>query len=145
MPKYKLSAVLSLLAVFLSGSVLGAVAYRLYAVSAVQGTGDAARKAPPKMSPEEFRKHYVEEFRTKVKMDDQQVAALQQILDQTRADFHKMRDKMNAEGDAIQTAQVEKINAILRDDQRPLYAALRAEREKQRKQRDEQHKKDKKD
>jgi hypothetical protein len=145
MPKYKLSAVLSLVAVFLSGSVLGAVAYRLYAVSAVQGTGDAARKSPPKMSPEEFRKHYVEEFRTKVKMDDQQVAALQQILDQTRADFHKMRDKMNAEGDAIQTAQVEKINAILRDDQRPLYAALRAEREKQRKQRDEQHKKDKKD
>ena len=125
--------------------MLGAVAYRLYAVSAVQGVGDAARKAPSKMSPEEFRKHYVEEFRTKVKMDDQQVAALQQILDQTRSDFHKMRDKMNAEGDAIQTAQVEKINSILREDQRPLYAALRAEREKQRKQRDEQHKKDKKD
>jgi hypothetical protein len=40
---------------------------------------------------------------------------------------------------------VEKINAILRDDQRPLYAELRAEREKQRKIRDEQHKKDKKD
>jgi hypothetical protein len=144
MPKYKLSAVLSLLLVFLSGSVLGAVAYRLYAVGAVQGVGDAARKQP-KMSPEDFRKHYVEEFRTKVKMDDQQVAALQQILDQTRTDFHKMRDKMNAEGEAIQNAQVEKINSILREDQRPLYAALRAEREKQRKQRDEQRKKDKKD
>ena len=143
MPKYKLSAVLSLLAVFLSGSVLGAVAYRLYAVNAVQGV-DVARKQP-KMSPEEFRKHYVEEFRTKVKMDDQQIAALQQILDQTRADFHKMRDRMNAEGDAIQTAQVEKINAILREDQLPLYATLRAEREKQRKLRDQQHKQDKKD
>jgi len=143
MPKYKLSAVLSLLVVFLSGSVLGAVAYRLYAVGAVQGV-DVARKQP-KMSPEDFRKHYVEEFRTKVKMDDQQVAALQQILDQTRADFHKMRDKMNAEGAAIQNSQVEKINSILREDQRPLYAQLRAEREKQRKQRDDQHKKDKKD
>jgi hypothetical protein len=143
MPKYKLSAVLSLLVVFLSGSVLGAVAYRLYAVNAVQGV-DVARKQP-KMSPEEFRKHYVEEFRTKVKADDQQIAALQQILDQTRADFHKMRDRMNAEGEAIQAAQVEKINAILREDQRPLYTALRAERDKQRKLRDQQHKQDKKD
>src|SRR5437899_1455879 len=141
MPKYKLSAVLSLLLVFLSGSVLGAVAYRLYAVNAVQSV-DVARKQP-KMSPEEFRKHYVEEFRTKVKMDDQQIATLQQILDQTRADFHKMRDRMNAEGEAIQAAQVEKINAILREDQRPLYATLRAERDKQRKLRDQQHKQDK--
>jgi hypothetical protein len=132
------------LLVFLSGSVLGAVAYRLYAVSAVQTGVDIARKQP-KMNPEELRKHMVEEYRTKVKMDDQQVAAIQQILDQTRADFHKMRDRMNAEGEAIQNAQVEKINAILREDQRPLYAALRAEREKQRHLRDEQHKKDKKD
>src|SRR6266498_5133754 len=140
MPKYKLSAVLSLMVVFLSGSVLGAVAYRLYAVSSVQGVRDTAPKQP-KMPPEEFRKHYVEEFRTKVKMDDQQVATLQQILDQTRADFHKMRDKMNAEGEAIQAAQVEKINAILREDQRPLYMQLRTAREAQRKQRDEQRKK----
>jgi hypothetical protein len=144
MPKYKLSAVLSLLVVFLSGSVLGAVAYRLYAVSSVQGVRDSSPKQQ-KMSPDEFRKHYVEEFRARVKMDDQQVARLQQILDQTRADFHKMRDKMNAEGEAIQNTQVEKINSILRDDQKPLYAALRAEREKQRKARDDQHKKDKKD
>lgn len=143
MPRYKLTAVLSMLLVFLSGSVLGAVAYRLYAVSAVQSV-DVARKQP-KMSPDEFRKHYVEEFRTKVKMDDQQLAALQQILDQTRTDFHTMRDKMNFEGEAIQSAQVEKINAILRDDQRPLYATMRAERERQRKLRVEQHKKDKKD
>jgi hypothetical protein len=140
MPKYKLSAVLSLLLVFLSGSVLGAVAYRLYAVNAVQGV-DVGRKQG-KMSPEELRKHYVEDFRTKVKADDQQIAALQQILDQTRTEFHKMRDRMNAEGEAIQSAQVEKINAILREDQRPLYAALRAERDRQRKLHD-QHKQEK--
>ena len=36
MPKSKLSAVLSLLLVFLSGAVLGAVAYRLYSISSVQ-------------------------------------------------------------------------------------------------------------
>jgi len=136
MPKYKLSAVLSLLVVFLSGSVLGAVAYRLYAVNATPGVG-AARK-----SPEDFRKHYVEEFRTKVKMDDQQIATLQQILDETRAAGHKMRERMNAEGEAIQNAQVEKINAILREDQRPLYAALRAEHKKQRELRDQQRKKE---
>lgn len=141
MLKNKLSAVLSLLVVFLSGSVLGAVAYRLYAVNAVQGV-DVGRKAPPKMSPEEFRKHYVEEFRAKVKMDDKQVAALQQILDETRAAGHKMREKMNAEGEAIQAAQVDKINAILRPDQVPLYAALRADHKKQRELRDQQRKKE---
>jgi hypothetical protein len=140
MPKYKLSAVLSLLLVFLSGSVLGAVAYRLYAVNSVQGV-DPARKQP-KVTPEEFRKHYVEEFRSKVKMDDQQVAALQQILDETRAAGHKLREKMNTEGESIQSAQVEKINAILRPDQLPLYAALRAEHKKQRDLRDQQRKKE---
>ena len=140
MPKYKLSVGLSLLVVFLSGSVLGAVAYRLYAVNAVQGVGLARKQA--RLSPEEFRKHYVEEFRNKVKMDDRQITALQQILDQTRSDFHKMRDKMNAEGETIQAAQVEKINAILREDQRPLYAELRAEHKRQRDLRDQQHKKE---
>ena len=140
MPKYKISAVLSLLVVFLSGSVLGAVAYRLYAVNSVQGVGVTRKQ--PRLSPEEFRKHYVEEFRTRVKMDERQITALQQILDQTRADFHKMRDKMNAEGDAIQAAQVEKINAILRKDQLPAYADLRAEHKRQRELRDQQHKKE---
>src|SRR5213595_514773 len=134
MPKYKLSVVLSLMVVFLSGSVLGAVAYRLYAVSAVQGVG-VGRK-PGRVSPEEFRKHYVEEFRTKVKMDDKQIAALQLILDETRAAGHKMRERMNAEGETIQAAQVAKINAILREDQLPLYAELRAEHKRQRQLRD---------
>jgi hypothetical protein len=139
MPKQKLSAVLSLLVVFLSGSVLGAVAYRLYAVNTSPGVG-AARKQS--MTPEDFRKHMVEEYRTKVKMDDQQVAALQQILDETRAAGHKLRERMNAEGEAIQNTQVDKINAILHQDQLPLYAALRAEHKRQRELRDQQRKKE---
>jgi hypothetical protein len=138
MPKYKLSAVLSLLVVFLSGSVLGAVAYRLYAVNYAPPVG-AARK---QMSPDEFRKHMVDEYRTKVNMDDQQVAALQRILDETRAAGHKLRERMNAEGEAIQNGQVDKINAILREDQRPAYAALRAEHKRQRELRDQQRKKE---
>src|SRR4051794_36526804 len=100
MPKYKFSAVLSLLVVFLSGSVLGAVAYRLYAVKAVEGVNLDRKQT--RVSPEELRKHYVEEFRTRVKLDDKQIAALQLILDETRAAGHKMREKMNAEGEAIQ-------------------------------------------
>jgi hypothetical protein len=119
---------------------LGAVGYRLYAVSSVRSV-DVGPAPPKRPSPEEFRKHYVEEFRTKVKMDEQQVAALQKILDQTRAEFNVIRDKMNAQGEAIHSAQVEAINALLREDQRPLYAALRAERDKQRKLHD-QHKKE---
>jgi len=140
MPKYKFSAVLSLLVVFLSGSVLGAVAYRLYAVKAVEGVNLDRKQT--RVSPEELRKHYVEEFRTRVKLDDKQIAALQLILDETRAAGHKMREKMNAEGEAIQAAQVDRINAILREDQRPLYEKLRADHKRQRQLRDQQHKKE---
>ena len=43
--------------------------------------------------------------------------------------------------EAIQNHQTEAINAILREDQRPLFAAWRAERDRQRKLRDQQHKK----
>ena len=45
MPKSRLSAVLSLLLVFLSGAVLGAFAYRLYSISSVQSGKDTG--GPP--------------------------------------------------------------------------------------------------
>jgi hypothetical protein len=156
MNKTKLSAFISLILVFVSGGVLGAFAYRIYSVPSA---APAAAGAPPrKMSPEEFRKNYSATLAKEVKLDPDQVAKLNVILDETHADFDKLREKSKPEWDAlnkerdalaekwrperesIQARQTDKINAILRPDQRPLFAAWRAERDRQRKLKDQSKK-----
>jgi hypothetical protein len=124
MPKSRFSAALYLLVVFLSGALVGGLSYRLYAVSPVSA----------KLSPEDLRHRYIEAIREKVKLDNEQIQQVNQILDDTRARFNDIRNKMHAEGQAINTHQVEQIEAILHDDQKPLYAAFRAERERIREQ-----------
>ena len=151
MPKSRLSAVLSLLLVFLSGGVLGAFTYRLYSISPVQSGKDAGGP-PKKLSAEEFRKRYVSDLSSSVKLDSQQVAALNIVLDRTRDEVDKLNEKMKREHDAvnekwhpdreaIHNQQVESINGLLRPDQRPLYEAFRAERERLHRLRDQQRKK----
>jgi hypothetical protein len=158
MNRTKLSAFISLILVFVSGGVLGAFAFRLYSVpNAVSPT--AAGAAPRKMSPEEFRKNYSATLAKEMKLDPEQVSKLNVILDETHAEYDKIREKSKPEWDAlnkerdslaekwrperegIQARQTDKINAILRPDQRPLFTAWRAERDRQRKLRD-QNKKD---
>ena len=151
MPKSRLSAVLSLLLVFLSGGVLGAFTYRLYSISPVQSGKDAG--GPPKRpSPEEFRKRYISDITSAVKLDSEQIAALNRVLDQTRDEADKLNDKIKKDHDAvnekwhpereaIHNHQVESINGLLRPDQLPLYAAFRAERERQHRLREQQRKK----
>jgi hypothetical protein len=129
MPKSRLSVAIYLSLVFLSGAVFGGLSYRLYAVNSVSAITGSSRP-----SPEEARKRYIDSIRAKVKLDEQQVEQVNQILDQTRAQFDQIRGKMHAEGQAIQNRQAEEITAILRDDQKPLYSEFRAERERLRQQ-----------
>jgi hypothetical protein len=151
MPKSRLSAALSLLLVFLSGGVLGAFTYRLYSISPVQSGKDAGTP-PRKLSPEEWRKKYVSDLVGAVKLDAQQIAALNAVLDRTRDEVDKLNGKMKLEHDAVNEKwhpdreaihhnQVESVKGLLRPDQLPLYDAFRAERERQRKLHDQQHKK----
>jgi Spy/CpxP family protein refolding chaperone len=135
MPKSKFSAFISLLLVFLSGSLVGAFAYRLYSVSSVTALKQGP---PPRLSPEEFRRRQVEDVRQKVGLDDQQVAEYNKILDNTRQQFDQLHDKMNAEGRAIHDQQVAQVNAILRAEQKPLYDKWRSEREAERKRRQQE-------
>jgi hypothetical protein len=151
MPKSRLSAVLSLLLVFLSGGVLGAFTYRLYSINPVQSQKDTG--APPrKLSPEEWRKKYVSDLTAVVKLDAPQIAALNVVLDRTRDEVEKLNEKMKLEHDAVNEKwhpdreaihhqQVESVRSLLRADQLPLYEAYRAERERQRKLHDQQRKK----
>jgi hypothetical protein len=122
MPKSRLSAFLSLLLVFLSGSLVGVFAYRLYSVNTVQGNDP--RKRP---DPEEMRKRQVAEMRDRVKIDDQQVIQYNKILDEMRDQFDQLHKKANAETQALRERQAEKVNAMLREDQRALFAQVRAE------------------
>jgi Spy/CpxP family protein refolding chaperone len=116
--------------------LVGGFAYRLYNVSVA-----AAPNSGKKVDPEEARKHIVADMRARLKLDSHQVDQLQQIFDHTRDQFHQIHDKMNAEGQAIHNGQIEKVKAILRADQVPLYEQWRAERERERKQRKQGEKK----
>jgi hypothetical protein len=160
MNKSKLAVLLPLILVFVSGGMLGAFAYRLYSVPTVQTTGGMGGPPPlPRPSPEEVRRKVVADMTGKIKLDAEQVKQLNAIMDQTHTDFEALREKykpewdalnqkrealtekQRPEQDAIRTHQTERIRAMLRDDQRPLFEAWRAERERQRKAR-EQHKKE---
>jgi hypothetical protein len=144
MANTKLSAFLSLLLVFCSGIVVGVVGVRVY-------TSKVAPSVRPqeKRSPEEYRKQLVEEMTKEVHLDDQQVIALKQIYEDTRANFDEARSrenaKLRAEGQVIHDQQVEKIKKLLRPDQVPLYDALRARHEAERKKMQERHKGEKGD
>lgn len=132
----KLSAGLYLLLVFLSGALVGGLSYRLYSVNTVA----AITGGVPKTSPEEFRRRYIEAIRAKVHLDPQQVDQVNQIMDDARAQFDEVRAKSRTEMQGIEARRIEKMNAVLRDEQKPAYAAFRAEREKLRQQQREKQK-----
>jgi hypothetical protein len=134
MPKSKASALLSLLLVFMSGALVGAMGHRLYVVKTVEGTSSTnIPQPPPRMSPEEARRRIMADYREKVKLDDQQIEQVDQIYDQTREQFKEVQKKFNNEGQAIWNRQTEEVKAILRPEQLPLFDAYRAEREAERK------------
>jgi hypothetical protein len=160
MNRSKLTPILSLVFVFASGIVLGGFAYRLYFVTPVIGDPTPPPTAmSPEKKKEEGKKRYLAALTKEAKLDSDQVQKLQAILAQTDEEFSKVverhkseRDAINAENDAfrakihpefeaVHNHQVAQINAILREDQKALYAAFRAERDRQRKQNRDQHKK----
>ena len=130
MPRSKLSAVLSLLLVFVSGGLVGVLAHRAYVTSISPATANPPRGV--RRDPQDWRKHIVPVMRDRMKMDDRQVVQLNQILDETDVRFREVRDKWNTANQAIQKSMVEQINGILRPDQQKLYTQFREEREQER-------------
>src|SRR4051812_11925250 len=96
--------------VFLSGAVLGAFLHRLYTVSAV--SANAPR------NPEEFRRRYMEEMKSRLKLTSDQVTALSTILDETRTRVRATRDSIEPDIQKIRDEQQAKVHEILRPDQR---------------------------
>src|SRR5579863_10061659 len=100
MPKAKLTAALYVLVVFSSGAIFGAVAHRLYMVKTVLGTDVIPQQRRNPLP--EWRKHFVDDMRTKVRIDDQQVTALQQLLDQMDEQGRQVHAQRHSEDQARQ-------------------------------------------
>jgi len=107
--------------VFVSGAVLGAFTHRLYIVSGV--SANAPR------NPEEFRKRYMQEMKSRLKLTADQATKLSVILDETRARVRSTRESIEPEIRKIRDEQQEKVHQILSADQRPEYDKMRQERE----------------
>ncbi len=121
MRRSTLTIVLYLLAVFASGTVVGAFGYRLVSVTPV------AAKA--KSTPEEWRKQYLNEMQTRAKLSPEQLQQLNSILDQTRSRFHDAREKHDELMKQIKLEQRNRVRSILSETQLPEYEKLHAERE----------------
>jgi DNA anti-recombination protein RmuC len=115
----KLSTWIYLVLVFLSGALLGAFSHRLYTANSVSA---APRNA------EEYRRNYIQEMRTRLKLTDEQLSQLQPILDGTRQRFHAFHERTKPELKAIQDDQVAKVRSILSEPQRAEYEKMREER-----------------
>ena len=114
--------------VFVSGALLGAFSHRLYTVSGV--SANAPR------NPEEFRRRYMEEMKTRLKLTPDQVTQLSAILDETRSRVRSTRESIEPEIRKIREEQQEKVHHILSADQRPEYDQMRKEREAEIRRRD---------
>jgi hypothetical protein len=125
MKRWTLPIALYLFVVFVSGSVLGALGYRLYnPPTAKSGAG-----AAPKLSPEEWRRQNMEEMRQKLNLTPDQFQKLNGVYDETHSRFEAAHNTHNQVVKEIREEHVSKIRALLTPDQLPKYEQLRVERE----------------
>lgn len=118
MKRSKLSVALYVLLVFLSGVVVGAVGHRYYVRDQL-----VPRTRP---SPEEFRRRYMEDMRSRLKLSEEQVKQIDAILDETR-------DRYRSQMRAMQEEQFARVRAALNPEQQSEYEKMRQEREERRK------------
>jgi hypothetical protein len=117
---------LYLLLVFISGAVVGALGYRTYKPPSASSNA--------RVSPEEFRRQYLQEIKTRVNLSDDQLQKVNTILDETRTRFHDARDKHNDIVKQIGEEQRAKMKAILSPDQVPKAEQFWQDRDQRQKQ-----------
>ena len=120
----RVSAALYLVLVFASGILVGVVSHRLYVTSSVSATGAPA--APRTL--DEVRKKYLADMRAKVGVNEQQVASVNQILDDTKRKFDELHAQEKPMHDKITQEQVDAISALLTPPQKIAYDKWREER-----------------
>ena len=112
--------------VFASGAVVGAYSHRFFDVTTVSAS--ASR------SPEEYRKRFHAEMKTRLKLSPEQVSQLDGVLNATKVEFQSTRQSIVPELAKIRDEQHRRILAILSPAQQSEYEKMREEREAQVKQ-----------
>jgi hypothetical protein len=107
--------------VFASGAVVGSLANRMYNLSTV-----SAKSVP---SPDAWRKQYVSEMKSRLKLRDEQILRLNIMLDETRSRVREVHAKARPEIDQIKREHATKVSEMLDPDQRGEFEKLRKERE----------------
>lgn len=111
MKRWNLPIALYLFVVFVSGAVVGALGYRTYKPPAASSN--------TRVSPEEFRRQYLQEIKTRVDLTEDQLQKVNAILDETRTRFHDAREKHNQIIKQIGEEQRAKVRALLSSEQIP--------------------------
>jgi Spy/CpxP family protein refolding chaperone len=122
MKRSQMAVALYAVLTFASGVAVGVLGHRAYLASA------QPQERPRR--PDDFRKKYVEEMHSRLRLNEQQVTQLNAILDATREQYRKLRERERPEIEAIQADQRVRIRAILNPEQQAEYAKMLEEREK---------------
>lgn len=125
MPRTRLTIALYLILVFASGIMVGLVSYRLYA------TNSASANYAPKATMGEFRRRYLEGMRDKVGASDEQLRAINAILEDTKRKLDELAASEKPLHDQIRMDHVAEIRDLLNDQQKIAYDNWRAERARQ--------------
>jgi hypothetical protein len=110
-----------LFVVFVSGGVVGALGYRMYS--------PPSARSEQRLSPEAWRRQYLDELQTRVNLTPDQVKKVNSIMDDTDAVFHQAHDKHHQEFDKIKEDQRAKLRAILTPEQLPKFEQFRIDRD----------------
>ena len=111
--------------VFACGGVVGAFAHRLYTVAGVSANVS-------QRNPEEFRKRFMADMKSRLQLNDDQAAKLGTIMDETRARFRDVRDKFEPEMQKIREDQRQKIGELLSPSQQAEWQKIMEERQRRR-------------
>jgi len=127
MKQWKLPIALYLFLVFVSGAVVGALGYRTYSPPTARGVG-------PRRGTEQFHRQYMEEMRTRLNLNSDQMQKLEGILNRTDERFNDARSQHNQMIRQLREDHVASVREILTPEQLPRYEQLRTEREQRAKQ-----------
>jgi hypothetical protein len=125
MRRPNLAVIVYLCLVFVSGIAVGAFGLGLYRTRTVNATSGP-------MGPDEMKRRYVDDLKTRLKLSPDQLQNLKNILHATDGRYRELREKYRPEVRAIHESQVQEIRTMLNSAQQSEYDRLRAEREKER-------------
>jgi hypothetical protein len=111
--------------VFACGGVVGAFAHRLYTVSGVSANVG-------QRNPEEFRRRFMADLKSRLQLSDDQAAKLSGIMDETRMRVRAARVTIEPELQKIRDDQKQRISELLSPDQQGEWQKILDERQRKR-------------